>query len=111
MTVRCPCCLTVLAEGTEVPMDALRDAPISPMQRMIVEKLISAYPRQVSRAELIETLYGHDARGGPDNPMNIISVMLHKLRKQLPQFGWTVGANTRIPGVTAHSGYRLVKVP
>lgn len=74
------------------------------MERRIVEALVRAYPRRITNERLADILYGQEADGGPENPRATISVMMIRLRRKLPAFGWTIGKARPGPGT---EGYHL----
>lgn len=104
MTIHCPCCgQSVNADRLSV--NALVDAPMERRMRDLLDALVKVYPRSVSISYLTDALYAADPNGGPDNPGNSIRVYISRLRKILPQYGWTIPSNRS--GFGAHSRYRL----
>lgn len=77
-------------------------------ERKIVESLARAYPRAVEKSALIDLLYDDDPQGGPDDPGNVVSTLVCRLRSKLPNYGWTIPRNKT--GAGAYGRYRLVLV-
>ena len=84
----CPCCDQPV-RGL-LPVKALKEAHFSPHQRVIVEKLIDAYPRSVARDVMVNHLYQLDPDGGPEDALSTLSVQLTHVRARLRKHGWTV---------------------
>ncbi len=100
--------MTIHCTGHETtghaPLKALVRAPLSAHHRVIVAKLVNAYPNSVRTWDLVDALYGHDPNGGPDNGnQSVISMMVH-VRRHLAEYGWTIPKAKRGPKST---GYRL----
>ena len=104
MTILCPCCQQPV-NADKISADALREAPMERRMRDLLDALVRAYPRSVTIDHLADCLYAADPNGGPDNPGNSIRVYISRLRKILPQYGWTIPSNRS--GFGAHSRYRL----
>jgi len=103
----CPCCERPMDGGT-VPVEALLDAPLTPMESDIVDKLASSYPRSVGKLALYEYAYAFRDEPGSDR---IIDVYLHRLRRKLPRWGWTIANAGHVGGPGCRGLYRLVPVP
>lgn len=107
MTI-CPTCGHSMNAG-RAPIEALSGAPLGRLERLIVNVLVRAYPRAISRQIIVDYIYGDDPNGGPDNPDNIVSVLMVKLRRKLPQYGWTIPNNRN--GSGNYGRYRLEPLP
>lgn len=105
----CPTCGQSLPDGL-VPVEALVDAALTTQQMAVIELLIRAYPRSVTMAVIVDSLWGDDPNGGPEDPRNIVHIQLSRIRKMIRHHGWTIpklkaGPNDR-------SGrYRLERIP
>lgn len=95
MTAQCPCCGQDMPGQT--PIDALRDVELSPTAQVIIEALVEAYPRGLTRQALVRRVYGLKPSGGPLTAENVVSVTLARTRPRLAPLGWTV-SNKRRPG-------------
>lgn len=105
MTHHCPTCGHAI---DEVPVKALCDGRMSAMQRKIVEALALAYPRSLTMPQLVSSVYADDIDGGPENAAGVLHILLVRLRKKLPQLGWTIPKN--ISGSGNWGRYRLQKI-
>lgn len=105
MNHHCPTCGH---EVTEVPVKALCDGLMSATQRKIVSALAAAYPRSLDMPQLIDRVYADDIDGGPEAASNVMHIMLLRLRRSLPAYGWTIPKNKCGRGNVGR--YRLEKV-
>ena len=106
MKVHCPCCNTLI-ESLDV--EDLAFIALSPLERRIVEALISSYPRLVTRDYIIDQMYWDDPDGGPLDAYNTMHVVMMKVRRKLSKFGWTISRGKQGPGMRAFGSYRLIK--
>lgn len=86
----CPCCGQALVG--DMPADALKDAPVGPTARLIVDELARIYPRGLDGRTLADRVYRNRPSGGPDSAENVVSVTIHRVKPVLRRYGWTVGA-------------------
>lgn len=100
----CPCCGGPMA--SQAPVEALSQAPVPNQQRRILDALASAYPNDVTKAQLIDALYWDDIDGGPDDPSNVIGQQICRLRPVLASYGWTIP--TAKGGRGSYGRYRLM---
>jgi hypothetical protein len=107
MTICCPLCGGSLAAG-RVPVEALVELNVSEQQRRILEELVRAFPRSVPKTSLIDALYFDDPDGGPDNPRNVLSQQLSRIRAALHPYGWSL-SNAQRDG-SNYGRVRLVKL-
>jgi DNA-binding response OmpR family regulator len=89
MNALCPCCNRPM-EDSRAPIEGLAGAALTNQHRQMVAELVRAYPQPVSRDRLFDILYGLDPDGGPENVGNNIAVRIHKIRKAIELFGWTI---------------------
>lgn len=102
------CCPTCGHAVEEVPIKALADARFSRTQRKILAALAKSFPRDMSLRSLVEDVYAEDPSGGPDNASRVIFVLVSRLRRTLPDLGWTIPKNNT--GSGNHGRYRLQKI-
>lgn len=107
MTCLCPTCHQPVTE--RIPVLSLSDAPLPKAERKIVEILGRAYPRSLDKRVLIDLLYEDDPDGGPDDPSNVLTTLVCRLRSKLPSYGWTIPKNTKA-GTGIYGRYRLEPV-
>lgn len=86
----------------------LLDLRFGSIKRGIVAELVSAYPRSVPRATLIDRLYSGVRDGGPVDAAKVIHVTISHLRKDLKQHGWSIPRNGG--GMWSPAEYKLVRV-
>lgn len=103
MSHACPTCGHAIEE---VPMHALKDAKLTPQQRVMIAELVSAYPRYISRDGLFDALYQLDPNGGPEDVRTNIAVRISNIRRALAPYGWTVSKQ----GFGSSGRYRLEKI-
>jgi len=84
----CPCCGGPMADA--VPVEDLLHMSVPQQQMRIIKALADAYPRAVSKSQLIDAIYWDDPDGGPDNPSNVINQQLCRLRPLVSMHGWTI---------------------
>lgn len=108
MTCICPTCHRPMNAG-RAPIEGLASAPLGNLERRLVEAMVQAYPRSLTKNYLIEFLYSDDPDGGPESVGSILAVMMTRLRKKLPAYGWTIPLNTR--GAGNYGRYRLEPLP
>ncbi len=90
-SVTCPCCGRDMQQTP--PAEMLLSAHLSRIERIIVEALVSAYPRSVGTEHLISAIYDDDPEGGPLSPRAVIKVRISWLRGKLQQYGWNIANN------------------
>lgn len=105
MTI-CPACGQPIISH-RVPVEALTAAPMSPVRRTIIAKLVERYPLDVSADALLFAVYS-GARE-PEFARQALSVQLHNIRLILKPYGWTV---PQAPGGRGNTAmYRLEPLP
>jgi len=106
MTILCPCCGQTMSERASV--DDLSNARLSNQQRRIVNELIRVFPKDVTIEQLADACYWDDIDGGPENSALVLRTVIHKLRKSLPKYGWTIPPNRS--GKGNYGRYRLAPI-
>lgn len=99
---RCPCCdheTDVLASVDEVA------ERFSGLRRVMINALSSG--RWKTRDALFHALYGDRYDGGPES-LNVISVRIHQLKKELLPFGYTIKSSAGASG--AVGVYRIAPI-
>lgn len=73
-----------------------RRVQLSPQEfRLVMVMMVgSANGYSFTTADLIETLYGEDDRGGPDNPARIVYIRLCSLRRRLARIDLRISRNS-----------------
>jgi hypothetical protein len=89
MSCLCPTCNRPM-EATRAPIEGLTSAVMGPIERRIVEALVRAYPRSITRDRMVDIVYADERDGGPDRAQVIMSILMGRLRPKLVQFGWTI---------------------
>ena len=107
-TLCCPTCGGPVADGAD-PAELLDGFAGGGRMRAILEAYVLAYPRKISRSNLIDRIYADDADGGADTAHNIVSVLNARLRTKLEPMGWTINLGRSGQGNIAHFG--LVRLP
>lgn len=102
----CPTCGHPVDTGA-VPIESLVDASNGAEGSRIIGLLIDAYPRHVQTQRIANLVYCDDPNGGPDFAVETIRVIVHRLRKTLPRYGWTIPIGKRGAG---SQGYRLAPI-
>lgn len=103
MTVICPCCSRPM-EAARSPVEALASAIMGSVERRIVEALIAAYPKSITRDRMVEILYRDESDGGPTDAPTVVSILMGRLRVKLALHGWTIPKARGGPG---SEGYHL----
>lgn len=80
----------------------LGDLQLPASERAVLSRLIEARGAWVSMENMIDTLYGDRADGGPDRANKTVQCHISKLRKRMSDTPWKV-TNERF------LGYRLVR--
>jgi hypothetical protein len=75
-----------------------------PVRQRIVD-VIANRPDGITRAELLDVVYGDDPNGGPDNP-NTICVLINHANEELAAQGWHIAPARLGRGAR----YRLVRI-
>ena len=102
MTWQCPTCGHEMQ--TPTPLAALEHAPLASQERIIMEILVGAHPRKVSRDQLTDILYRHDPNGGPITASKTVTVLMHRLRRKIGPYGWTIPRESGGRGKQARYG-------
>jgi hypothetical protein len=105
MTVLCPCCRRPLDVGETVDVTHLRDVKMANQHKVLINALVDVYPRSVKMGFLVDRLYADDPDGGPDDPVRLVRSLMTRIRKELPEYGWSVPANSA--GRGNYGSYRL----
>lgn len=103
----CPCCKRPMPSGA-AEIEMLLDLSLSRRQREVLEIMVKSYPREITMTKIIDYLYGADPSGGPLDPQSCIFVFIHRLRKTLPKYGWTIPLSRR--GHAATGRYKLERI-
>ena len=82
-------------------VNALDAIPLPRKRRLLVDALVSAYPRVVSEGALKQWMWEDDGYQVPESPS--LFVHISKTRSILEQHGWTIA-------VRRFQGWRLVKI-
>lgn len=87
--MKCPCCD---GEIEDAPKEALMAIPeLSLLERSIVREILEGYPRGVTIGQLAAGIWPHG--DGPQDEKNTIMVTIHRARKKLERWGWTIPRN------------------
>lgn len=109
MLDRVACCPTCNRPMDAVPSVAsLAGAPLDTHQRMIVAALVDAYPRRMTAEAIASAIYRHRADGGPETALQTVRVLISRIRRVLPAYGWTIPVG--VGGRGNHGEYRLEPV-
>ena len=100
----CPCCQHPI-DGDRLPAMALKHVRFTYIQQRIVDALVEAWPRGLSKHALVEAAYFDDPNGGPDAAENTITTHICHIRTKLPRYGWYIPVNCGGQGNRAR--YRL----
>ena len=101
---KCPCCG---AEMDFTKVDQLLFIDLSGVQRKILDCIIESYPRPQTMIELLRYTYPNPV-DEPEHGEMTIRVNITKLRKKLPEYGWTIPSQQSGKGKIAR--YKLVEV-
>jgi len=63
---------------------------LSPRERTVLERLVEAGGAPVTRAKLVDAVYGDDPDGGPLFANANIAVYIYRLNQKLPPRGFSV---------------------
>ncbi len=85
MTYRCPCCGSVVDKVD--PAIVLNELRCGPQMRKFLNGLGAAFGRRVSKAHMIDFMYGADPDGGPLNASNILNVFKSTSKDRLAKVG------------------------
>ncbi len=103
----CPACGGFIGEAA--PIGDVLDSMMDSHRKIILSVLSKKPGRIVDKNRLIEAVYGDRADGGPDSTDSAINVHLHRLRKDLSAFGWSIICIGRNSGDFGHGGsYKLM---
>jgi DNA-binding response OmpR family regulator len=61
-----------------------RKIALSRTQHIIFAALAAKKGKLVSKDSFVNELYGLDPNGGPDDPINVLDVCIHRIRAKLP---------------------------
>lgn len=101
----CPSCKGFIGEAA--PIEFVVDEITSPAAKSILSRLSKTVGRPVSRAALIDEWFSSDASANPDAAENEFHVHMHRLRKQIAAYGWSIKASGK--GNIVHgANYRLI---
>lgn len=98
--VRCVCC-----GRTAGDFDAeacIFRAKLSHLQARIFRSLAMSDGQFVTWQKIAESAYADDPHGGPDDAANVITAMVHRMRRKLRPFGVVVEGHKG-----GNGGYRL----
>lgn len=87
--ITCPCCHRPM-EGHTAPLEVLSEVPARGQVRRVLTALCEAYPRTTTSKAIADDLYASDPDGGPMDPLDAVHTIIRKLRKRLPEYGWTI---------------------
>lgn len=93
----CPTCGAKMV-ATFAPLESLASAPLSHTARAIVSKLVAAYPKEVTRIEMVAAVQS----AAPAGSANHITNSVRTLRPLLEKHGWTISKSNAV------HGYRLM---
>lgn len=95
----CPCCGQVVT-----PPGRLQGlmAEVGPVSASVLRELLDARA-PLSGRDLADRVYRGVVDGGPENPAQVICMVVRTLRPRLEALGWTIRSS-------AWKGYRLVPV-
>ena len=100
---RCPCCGQSV--GKSISPDGLKYILDGEVESRIVERLIEADGRLVSRQDLIDSAYGENR---PKNLQKALGGTLRFVRRKVQRFGWKVvticGGHSKL-----QTSYKLVQ--
>lgn len=83
--------------------EELLDITLQNTPRRILTRLMLGNGATVSKAVIVEELYGDRPDGGPDTAEKVVESHISKLRKRIKPRGWTIRCSK-------FDGYRLVRV-
>ena len=89
MTVICPACGNSI-NADAAPIESLKYAQLSEMERRITDALSDKYPLGLSKNEIIDVLYGSDPEGGALTASETVPVLVSRIRDKLAPFGWSI---------------------
>lgn len=98
----CPCCGRAVVNAPASLVDAVDALRLPRRQRRIVDALIAAFPRTISKDDLVPAVWDH-LDDEPEFPGDVLESHVSKLRQALRPHGWSVD------GVRM-AGYRLIEV-
>jgi hypothetical protein len=97
MTWQCPTCGHTMQ--TPTPLTVLESASLAAQERRIIDLLIKAHPRKISKDRLTDLLYCYDPDGGPVTADKSVAVLIHRIRRKIKPYGWTIPYQTGGRGV------------
>ncbi len=86
--IPCPCCGAPM-DGTSPAV--ILDAGLTPLELAIMEPLVKAFPRTMTRGQIAAQVYALDPNGGPLTAEQGLSVHMYYIRKKIQPLGWRVG--------------------
>jgi hypothetical protein len=89
MTFKCPCCNRPVPGLPEI--DNLKHVRVSHLQKIILDKLLMTYPHGTTGENLIWCIY--QGAQEPETARSVVNVQIHRLRKRLSDYGWTIPNN------------------
>ncbi len=99
---RCPCCGNLKTAMSVEDVDFLDTIPFKRKQRLLVDALVSAYPRRVTQDIFEQWMWEDEGYEIPECKTHIFS-HVSKARNVLERHGWTIEAKRFV-------GWRLVKL-
>ena len=86
---KCPLCGHAIDRDAD-PHFLLRELPLGPISRRIVDRLLQSFGSWVLTEQLLAAAYGDDPNGGPNTPKIVIKVTISRLRPTLARLGYAV---------------------
>jgi DNA-binding response OmpR family regulator len=105
LQLSCPCCGHNI--GSAAPLDAVQGALTGHM-RSIFDELSRRPGQMVSKERLLSAMYDADWSGGPENAEHVMFINIHRMRKKIEPFGWTIVSRGRGRGNVGL--YRLIPI-
>lgn len=94
-TCACPTCGQAMLRS-KVTLAALLDIQCGWVSEAIIAKLVADYPKRVGTEDM--TWFVWQGKDEPDASRTVLSVAVHRLRKRLKAYGWTIPAAKGGPG-------------
>ena len=85
----CPCCGRDMQVG-QADIGRLSRLDVQGHGRIILDKLIAAFPKAVGALELQAAIYDAQGRDRPMHSDGSLRLQIHKLRAALLQHGWDI---------------------
>lgn len=84
--MECPCCGSEMRNHFD--LDQLKYVDFSEKEKLILDTLIKIYPRKTSMDFILQEMYPFDNE--PDQSYQVFMVVIGRLRKKLPAYGWSI---------------------